>query len=42
MSKTKTIQKLNTKIDQLIINGRTRTEEYKRLTKLHYKLIKAL
>jgi hypothetical protein len=40
MSKTKLIKILNEKIDLLIIAGKQRTAEYRRLTKLHYKLIK--
>lgn len=35
MTKTKTIQKLNQLIDDLIINGQTATAEYKRLCRLH-------
>ena len=38
MTKTKTLQIINQKIDKLIINGKTKTKEYKRLIKLHYLL----
>lgn len=38
MSKTKTIKILNEKIDRLILAGKTKTAEYKRLCSLHYKL----
>jgi len=38
MSKAKTIKLLNEKIDLLLIEGKQRTAEYRRLTKLHYSL----
>jgi hypothetical protein len=38
MNKTKTIKLLNEKIDLLIIEGKQKTAEYKRLTKIHYSL----
>jgi len=38
MNKTETIKELNRLIDLLIIKGRQKTAEYRRLTKLHYSL----
>lgn len=34
------INKLNKKIDDLIIKGKTQTTEYKRLERLHYLIVK--
>lgn len=31
-----TIEKLNEKIDELIIEGKTKTKKYRELTKLHF------
>jgi hypothetical protein len=36
MSKTKILKILNAKIDRLILNGQASSQEYKRLTRLHY------
>ena len=41
MTKTKTLEILNDRIDRLILAGKTKTAEYKRLTRLHYKLTHA-
>jgi hypothetical protein len=38
MNKDEAIKMVNEKIDKLIIKGEQKTPEYKRLTKLHYKL----
>ncbi len=38
MNKNETIKALNIKIDKMIIDGKTKTAEYKRLCRLHYKL----
>lgn len=40
MNKNETIKKLNALIDEAIIKGQTKTAEYKRMCKLHKKLIK--
>lgn len=40
MSKEKAIDIINNKIDALILAGKTSSDEYKRLLKLHMKLIK--
>jgi len=39
MTKKETIAKLNDKIDELIIEGKTKTKEFKRLMRLHKQLI---
>jgi len=38
MTKKQSLKKVNDKIDQLIIEGKTNSAEYKRLCKLHYLL----
>lgn len=35
MTKKQTLKLINEKIDWLIINGQTKTQEFKRLIKLH-------
>lgn len=37
MTKEQAVQQLNSRIDKLILEGKTDTEEYKRLCRLHYK-----
>jgi len=39
MTKKETIAKLNDKIDELIIEGKTKTKEFKQLMRLHKRLI---
>lgn len=41
MKKQKVIHKLNEQIDNLILAGKTKSQEFKRLTKLHKIIIKA-
>jgi len=36
MNKQETIKQLNKQIDKMIFEGKDKTPEYKRLTKLHY------
>jgi hypothetical protein len=35
MNKKQTLKKLNKKIDEMIISGNTKNQEYRRLIKLH-------
>ena len=41
MSRQKALDVLNDKIDALILAGKTNSEEYKRLVKLHFQIIHA-
>ena len=41
MNKTKILEQLNKKIDNLIINGKTKSDEFKRLCILHKSIIKS-
>lgn len=40
MNKNKTLQNINDQIDKLIIAGKTNTEQFKNLTKLHKAVVK--
>jgi uncharacterized protein YigA (DUF484 family) len=42
MNKKNIIKTLNKRIDTLILQAKTNTAEFKRLTRLHYKLSHAL
>lgn len=39
MNKKELLKKLNKKIDELVLKGKTKSEEYKRLCKIHYALV---
>ncbi len=41
MNKTQALKKLNNLIDQIIIQGNTKSAEYKRLCRLHYSIVKS-